>query len=326
MKQKLWLMFALLSQLVLSCKKELAKEDAVSSQYNKPVAAEKGNSQLTIAIVSDIHYMDPSLLINNGAVAESSQQITKPMVAGNAKEISQTTSSEVPIKDETTRLKETVYVKAQSENPNISTNNAVEQSNSKKDGITTTSNQNQVSGTSVPEQSSVSAKDPTKDGNNITSNEIVTQKGVTNRYETTKPVTTSSVLPVLSEPISIRTSSTEQPVQLNTKTNTIKPVRKLKNKVNEPFINEEVNTNDGNYIYTIQLDASWDFADPKSYKDKYNLPFDVVCVKRNGVLKYYTGRYLSRADATADIARYGLAGYIVNIEESREVNGSNVKK
>jgi 3',5'-cyclic AMP phosphodiesterase CpdA len=73
MKQKLWLMFALLSQLVLSCKKELAKEDAVSSQYNKPVAAEKGNSQLTIAVVSDIHYMDPSLLINNGAAGAAFQ-------------------------------------------------------------------------------------------------------------------------------------------------------------------------------------------------------------------------------------------------------------
>src|SRR3954466_4473257 len=62
MKQKLWLISVLLSQFFLSCKKDYIK-DVISGSPEKT----HGNPNLKIAIVSDIHYMDPSLFVNNGA-------------------------------------------------------------------------------------------------------------------------------------------------------------------------------------------------------------------------------------------------------------------
>src|SRR5258705_5145774 len=68
MKPKLWLMVVLLSQLVLSCKKEFdTDQHPAFNESNDKEASGKVNHDLKIAIVSDIHYMDPSLLINNGA-------------------------------------------------------------------------------------------------------------------------------------------------------------------------------------------------------------------------------------------------------------------
>ena len=63
MKSKLWLLTILLSQLVLSCKK-LDNTNPLSSNVTKGPDNGQG---LRIAIVSDIHYMDPSLITNNGA-------------------------------------------------------------------------------------------------------------------------------------------------------------------------------------------------------------------------------------------------------------------
>jgi 3',5'-cyclic AMP phosphodiesterase CpdA len=60
MKQKLWLFVLLLSQFVLSCKKDLI--DDRDSHHS-----EGDHHHLKIAIVSDIHYMDPSLLGTGGA-------------------------------------------------------------------------------------------------------------------------------------------------------------------------------------------------------------------------------------------------------------------
>ena len=60
MKQKLWFIALLLSQFVLSCRKELTDDKNFHhSQGN--------NHNLEMAIVSDIHYMDPSLLGPGGA-------------------------------------------------------------------------------------------------------------------------------------------------------------------------------------------------------------------------------------------------------------------
>ena len=63
MKQKLCLIALLLIQLVVSCKKEFTKDSDPVHGGTK----DGGNPHLKIAIVSDIHYMHPSLLINNGA-------------------------------------------------------------------------------------------------------------------------------------------------------------------------------------------------------------------------------------------------------------------
>ncbi len=65
MKQKLWLLAILLSQLLPSCKKELIDDQSSAPALN--LADKHGNPHLRIAIVSDIHYMHPSLLSNGGA-------------------------------------------------------------------------------------------------------------------------------------------------------------------------------------------------------------------------------------------------------------------
>ncbi len=70
MKSKLWLVIVLLSQLILSCKKEYFNDEAAKAKKSE---REKDKPHLRIAIVSDIHYMDPSLLINNGAAGTAFQ-------------------------------------------------------------------------------------------------------------------------------------------------------------------------------------------------------------------------------------------------------------
>lgn len=65
MKRKFLLIVVLVSQLVVSCKKEL-NEHAILP-YLEGIAKDHDNPHPKIAIVSDIHYMHPSLLINNGA-------------------------------------------------------------------------------------------------------------------------------------------------------------------------------------------------------------------------------------------------------------------
>ena len=69
MKSKLSVVIILLCQLVLSCKKDIKKDETVTTQSTLA----KANPHLKIAIVSDIHYMDPSLLVNNGAAGAAFQ-------------------------------------------------------------------------------------------------------------------------------------------------------------------------------------------------------------------------------------------------------------
>ena len=64
-KIKLLITAALASQLILSCRKE-------PGLYNYPSHLGSGHS-LSVAIVSDIHYMDPSLLDSNGAAGTAFQ-------------------------------------------------------------------------------------------------------------------------------------------------------------------------------------------------------------------------------------------------------------
>src|SRR4051812_21363498 len=66
MKSKIFLLVVLLSQLLFSCHKEFNKQRIL--RLNEDGARnDRGNPHLKMAIVSDIHYMHPSLLINNGA-------------------------------------------------------------------------------------------------------------------------------------------------------------------------------------------------------------------------------------------------------------------
>ncbi|MCW3108371.1 MAG: metallophosphoesterase [Segetibacter sp.] len=73
MKSKFLFIVVLLSQLVFSCKKEFAEDPLITSPGSTSSAKKDGNSHLKIAIVSDIHYMHPSLLVNNGAAGTAFQ-------------------------------------------------------------------------------------------------------------------------------------------------------------------------------------------------------------------------------------------------------------
>src|SRR4051794_32648585 len=64
MKSKLWSII-LLSQIILSCNKELITEQASTAAGNGANKAE--DHHLKVAIVSDIHYMCPGLLVGNAA-------------------------------------------------------------------------------------------------------------------------------------------------------------------------------------------------------------------------------------------------------------------
>ena len=64
MKPRLWLLVFLLSQVLVSCEKNLsnlAPKNLHGGDDNN------GRKALKISIISDIHYMHPSLLVNNGA-------------------------------------------------------------------------------------------------------------------------------------------------------------------------------------------------------------------------------------------------------------------
>ncbi|MEO5892531.1 MAG: metallophosphoesterase [Ferruginibacter sp.] len=74
MKQKLILLLILATQLMISCKKELTSDDtALPGIADKTGLSQRCSSGIKIAVVSDIHYMDPSLLINNGAAGTAFQ-------------------------------------------------------------------------------------------------------------------------------------------------------------------------------------------------------------------------------------------------------------
>ena len=72
MKFKL-LIVVLLSQLFICCKKEFNQDVPPASDEGKNLLRKDGDRHLKIAIVSDIHYMHPSLLINNGAAGTAFQ-------------------------------------------------------------------------------------------------------------------------------------------------------------------------------------------------------------------------------------------------------------
>ncbi len=67
MQRKILLIAVSLTLLFLSCKKEIEDNNAAQSEDSAVILDRKENPHLKIAIVSDIHYMHPSLLVNGGA-------------------------------------------------------------------------------------------------------------------------------------------------------------------------------------------------------------------------------------------------------------------
>ncbi|MGZ3880108.1 MAG: metallophosphoesterase family protein [Flavisolibacter sp.] len=77
MKPKLWLLMLLLVTFSLSCKKEIGTKTGDGSSASTDVLRINDplnpSGQLKIAVVSDIHYLAPSLITNNGAAGEAFQ-------------------------------------------------------------------------------------------------------------------------------------------------------------------------------------------------------------------------------------------------------------
>ena len=96
---------------------------------------------------------------------------------------------------------------------------------------------------------------------------------------------------------------------------------------NQPVKAKQAETNatsdNSSYSYSIRLDAFNDYHDIRYYKDKYGFPFDVICVEVNGIKSYYAGKYKTIEEATADIAKYGITGFIVPIGDTTK---SGLKK
>jgi 3',5'-cyclic AMP phosphodiesterase CpdA len=73
MKTKFLVIVALFSYSFISCKKEFRKSSLNTPLKSKVSWQKSINPHLKIAIVSDIHYMHPSLMINNGAAGAAFQ-------------------------------------------------------------------------------------------------------------------------------------------------------------------------------------------------------------------------------------------------------------
>jgi hypothetical protein len=77
-------------------------------------------------------------------------------------------------------------------------------------------------------------------------------------------------------------------------------------------------------LYVIQLDALRNYLDPELYKEKYNLKDEILFVEEDGLYKYYTGNYKTIDEAKSDLARLGMAGYIISYDRLKR--SSTLKK
>jgi hypothetical protein len=122
---------------------------------------------------------------------------------------------------------------------------------------------------------------------------------------------------------------TANPTVLNNTEMVSKPVKLSKTTQNAKqqtsIPNTQTNTSNKDFIYTIQLDAIDDYHDTQYYKSKYNLPFEVTCVSRDGIKYYYAGKYKTNEEAKADIAKYGISGSIVSAENMTKSTRTNKK-
>ena len=116
-------------------------------------------------------------------------------------------------------------------------------------------------------------------------------------------------------PMGANSQTKQQPIEKVSNTvapsNNSQPVKANQQAAKTTIDNEK-------YSFCIRLDAFNDYHGIKYYKEKYKFPFEVVCVEKNGVKRYYAGKYKSEEDATADIAKYGITGFIVPIEEAAQ--------
>jgi len=70
-------------------------------------------------------------------------------------------------------------------------------------------------------------------------------------------------------------------------------------------------------IFTIQLAASKTYIDPEVYKKQFNLTEDVWFFEKDGYFKYATGKYGTKAQATAAMVQLGIKGLITTVDQSK---------
>gem|GEM_PF-851163 len=112
------------------------------------------------------------------------------------------------------------------------------------------------------------------------------------------------------EQTAVQTSPGKTAKIVKTSNNTTPKKQQISATTNTP----PTNIGSKDFGYTIQLDAFDDYHDTQYYKNKYNLPFEVTCVSKNGTKYYYAGNYKSTEEAKADIAKYGITGSIISVE------------
>ncbi len=113
------------------------------------------------------------------------------------------------------------------------------------------------------------------------------------------------------EKIEVKVPSTNKEVARTNPITGVKTVNKTApNPVVENFVYEK------DKPFSIELDALNEFRDPTYYNAKYGFKEEVLYIFKDGVYTYYYGNYETQEAAKGDIARYGISGYIVQIDKS----------
>ena len=76
-------------------------------------------------------------------------------------------------------------------------------------------------------------------------------------------------------------------------------------------------SNEKGLIYTIQLAASKTIIEPASYKNKFKVTEDVWYYEKDGYFKYVVGKYQTKAEATSNIVKLGISGFVSVVDLSK---------
>ena len=335
--------------------KEVTQESTNNISQNQPISVNKGektnqytnnktNTNLPIdsdsqAEVNSNRQQTDSLnkpentvsKITEKAISQNKAVPTKANIIKNNTEIANNQSqinSNININKITQPIIATKAIPVQPINNNNST--AIQQNTTKNTDITAANNNQSPEIQPLPAATNKLSGKVKNDKNNLPElNRSSAETGTANKRTTaTNPDNTYSK-PASKQIINGQVVETANPIVTNNIGIIAKPVKlpnttqKAKQQVIAP--NTQTNNSDKNLIYTIQLDAFDDYHDTQYYKSKYNLPFDVICVSRDGVKYYYAGKYKTNEDAKADIAKYGITGSIVSAENMTKSTRTNKK-
>jgi uncharacterized protein (TIGR02145 family) len=67
-------------------------------------------------------------------------------------------------------------------------------------------------------------------------------------------------------------------------------------------------------VFALQISASKDFIDPKTFKEKFSLNEEVNCIKKDGWYKYVIGRFNSEGEASARLSKLDIPAFIISYD------------